>query len=46
MKLIFCMQITIIVSYKLISTFGCQSFLQGDTITIDGHDQAFSKDLR
>ena len=46
MKLIFCMQITIIVSYKLISTFGRQSFLQGDTITIDGHDQAFSKDLR
>ena len=46
MKLIFCMQITIIVSYKLISTFGRQSFLQCNTITIDGHDQAFSKDLR
>ena len=40
------MQINIIVSYKLISRFGRQSFLQGDTITIDGHDQAFSKDLR
>ena len=23
--------------------FGRQSFLQGDTIIIDGHDQAFSK---
>ena len=45
-KLIFCMQINIIVSYKLISRFGRQSFLQGDTVTIDGHDQAFSKDLR
>ena len=28
------------VSYKLISTLGHQSFLQGDTVTIDGHDQA------
>ena len=36
MKLIFCMQIN-----KLI---GSQNFLEGDTIIIDGHDQAFSKD--
>ena len=34
-KLIFCMQINIIVSYTLISRFGRQSFLQGDTITIE-----------
>ena len=40
MKLIFCMQINIKVSYKLISS---QSFLQGDAIIIDRHDLAFSK---
>ena len=44
MKLTFWMQIKIKVSYKLISTlFGHQSLLQGDTIIIDGHDQALSK---
>ena len=31
------------VSHKLISTFGHQSFLQGDSFIIDGHDQAFSQ---
>ena len=45
MKLIFCMQINIRVSYKLISTLWASSFLQGDTIIIDDDDQAFSKYL-
>ena len=36
MKLIFCMQINIKVSYKLILTFEHQSNLQGDTIITDG----------
>ena len=37
------MQININISYKLISTLWVPSFLQGDTIIINGHDQAFSK---
>ena len=41
MKMTFCMKINIKVSYKL--CFGHQSFLQGDTITIDEHDLASSK---
>ena len=40
MKLIFCKQINIKVSYKL--DFGRQIFLKGDTIIVEGHDQAFS----
>ena len=43
MKLTFCMQININASCKLISALGQQSFLQGDTIIIDEHDQTFSK---
>ena len=43
MKLIFCMQINIDVSYKLISTPWVPRFLQGNTIIINGHDQVFSK---
>ena len=44
MKLIFFMQINIKVSYKLISTLlATKLHLQGDTIIIDGPDQAFSK---
>ena len=38
MKLIFCMQINIKVSYQLI--------LKGHTISIEGHGQAFSKYLK
>ena len=45
-KLIFYMQINIQVSYNLILTLWDQSFPQDDTITIDGHDQAFSKDSK
>ena len=42
MKLIFFMQIKIKVSYKLISTLlATKLHLQGDTIIIDGPDQAF-----
>ena len=36
---VFCMQINIKVFYKLFQHFGYQSFLQGDTIIIDKHDQ-------
>ena len=45
MKLLFCMQINVKVSTQssLFQHFGCKSFLQADTIFIDGHDQAFSK---
>ena len=44
MMLIFRMQVNIKVSYKFISILlELQSVLQGDTIIIDGHDQAFSK---
>ena len=45
MKLIFCMQINIKVSYKLISElwFSHQYFLQGDANIIDARDQAFSE---
>ena len=45
MKLIFCMQINIKVSYKLISNiFGIKvSYKVMDMIIIDGQDQAFSK---
>ena len=42
MNLIFCMQISIKVSYKLIPTFWALKSLQGDTVIVDGHDQAFS----
>ena len=44
MMLIFRMQVNIKVSYKFISILlELQSVLQGGTIIIDGHDQAFSK---
>ena len=39
MKLIFCMQVNIKVTFKLISTLCASNVLQGDTIIIDGHDQ-------
>ena len=36
MKLIFCMQVNIKVTFKLISTLCASNVLQGDTIIIDG----------
>ena len=40
MKLIFCMQINIKISYKLISKLWASLFPRGNIIIIDGHDQA------
>ena len=42
-RLTFWMHINIKVSYKLFQHFRHQRLLQGDTITIDGYDLAFSK---
>ena len=42
-KLIFCMQITAKFPTSWFQHFGYLSFLQRDTIIIDGHDQVFSK---
>ena len=44
-KLIFCMQINIKFPTSWFQHFGHQSFLQGDAIMIDGHDQAFSNKI-
>ena len=43
MKLVFCTQINIKTSYNLISTLWASKSPRDDTIIIDKHDQAFSK---
>ena len=43
MKDIFCMQINIKVSCKSCLQVNFKTFLEGDTIIIDKHDQAYSK---